>query len=156
MALLREHFAHYRPLVAATALGAAAPSTTRPRLLDGRRQAGAIAGPARQRPDHPRPDLGADQRRAARRRSPPTGSPTPGTRSRTLWGCAAKAHGADAAYQAASELALLAGATGFTADSAPRRPAADLNALLYADGIHDSLYRCAGRSLTTPPARHLP
>ena len=26
----------------------------------------------------------------------------------------------------------------------------DLNALLYADGIHDSLYRSAGRGLTTP------
>src|ERR1035441_8335201 len=34
-----------------------------------------------------------------------------------LWGCAAKAHGVDVAYTAASELALLAGAPGFAADS---------------------------------------
>jgi hypothetical protein len=29
---------------------------------------------------------------------------------------------------------------------------ADLNALLYADGIHDSLYRSAGRNLLTSTA----
>jgi hypothetical protein len=65
------------------------------------------------------------------------------------WGCAAKTHGVDAAYQAASELALLAGAAGFTADSRTSITRADLNALLYADGIHDSLYRAAGRDITS-------
>jgi alkylation response protein AidB-like acyl-CoA dehydrogenase len=64
------------------------------------------------------------------------------------WGCAVKAHGADAAYQAASELALLAGAAGFTADSRTAKTRGDLNALLYADGIHDSLYRAVGRDIT--------
>ena len=44
MQLLREHFAHYRPLVAATALGAAAAVHDQTSAgLDGRRQAGAIA-----------------------------------------------------------------------------------------------------------------
>ena len=62
---------------------------------------------------------------------------------------AAKAHGVDAAYQAASELALLAGAAGFTADSRTAITRADLNALLYADGRHDSLYRTAGRDITS-------
>jgi hypothetical protein len=43
MRLLREHFAHYRPLVAATALGAAAAVHDHTAaLLDGRRQAGII------------------------------------------------------------------------------------------------------------------
>jgi hypothetical protein len=37
-------------------------------------------------------------------------------------GCAVKAYGADAAYQAASELALLAGAAGFTTDPGPVTP----------------------------------
>ena len=64
------------------------------------------------------------------------------------WGCAVKAHAADVAYQAASELALLAGAAGFTADSRTAKTRGDLNALLYADGIHDSLYRAVGRDIT--------
>jgi hypothetical protein len=54
------------------------------------------------------------------------------------------------ALQAASELALLAGAVGFTADSRTAKARSDLNALLYADGIHDSLYSSAGRTLTGP------
>jgi hypothetical protein len=65
------------------------------------------------------------------------------------WGCGTKAHGVDAAYQAASELALLAGAAGFTAESRTAVTRADLNAPLYADGIHDSLYRTAGRDITS-------
>ena len=54
----------------------------------------------------------------------------------------------DVAYRAVSELAPLAGAGGFVADCATAKAVRDLNALLYADGIHDSLYRAAGRTLT--------
>ena len=150
MQLLREHFAHYRPLVAATALGAAAAVHDQTSAgLDGRRQAGAIADLR----DNALITLGRTYaqinaallaaltaHRLADARDPLA----------HLWGCAAKAYGADAAYQAASELALLAGATSFTADSKTAKARRDLNALLYADGIHDSLYRSAGRSLTTP------
>jgi hypothetical protein len=66
------------------------------------------------------------------------------------WGCAIKAYGVDAAYRMVSELALLAGASGFVAGSATAKAVRDLNALLYADGIHDSLYRAAGRALIAP------
>jgi hypothetical protein len=69
-------------------------------------------------------------------------------KSTQAWGYAVKAHGADAAYQAASELALLVGAAGFTTDSRTAKTRGDLNALLYADGIHDSLYRAVGRDIT--------
>jgi hypothetical protein len=48
-----------------------------------------------------------------------------------------------------SDLALLVGAAGFTADSPLVKAAGDLAALRYADGIHDSLYRATGRALTT-------
>ena len=69
------------------------------------------------------------------------------------WGCAAKAHGVDTAYAAASELSLLAGVPGFAADSRLAKARRDLNGLLYAGGIHDSLYRAVGRALITrPPA----
>jgi hypothetical protein len=47
-------------------------------------------------------------------------------------------------------LALLPGAAGFAAGSRIAKTRSDLNALLYADGIHDSLYRAAGQTLTSP------
>ena len=158
MALLREHFANYRPLVAATALGAAARVHDQTAgWLDGRRQAGVIAGLR----DNALITLGRTYaqinaallaaltaQRLAETRDPHA----------QLWGCAIKAHGTDVAYQAASELALLTGAAGFTVGSGTTKARQDLNALLYADGIHDSLYRSAGRSLTQPssPASPLP
>ena len=127
MQLLREHFAHYRPLVAATALGAAAAVHDQTSAgLDGRRQAGAIADLR----DNALITLGRTYaqinaallaaltaHRLADARDPLA----------HLWGCAAKAHGADAAYQAASELALLAGATSFTADSRTAKTRRDLS-----------------------------
>jgi alkylation response protein AidB-like acyl-CoA dehydrogenase len=149
MRLLREHFAHYRPLVAATALGAAAAVHDQTAaLLDGRRQAGIITSVR----DNALITLGRTYAqinaallaalttsRLADDRHPAAG----------LWGCAVKAHGADTAYQAASELTLLTGASGFAASSRTAKIRRDLNALLYADGIHDSLYRSAGRTLIT-------
>ena len=54
------------------------------------------------------------------------------------------------------ELALLAGAAGFTAESRTAKTRADLNALLYADGIHDSLYRTAGRRHASPAQSAIP
>lgn len=56
-----------------------------------------------------------------------------------------KAHGIDTANSAAAELALLLGAAGFRADCQTAKTRRDLNGLLYADGIHDSLYRTAGK-----------
>ena len=53
---------------------------------------------------------------------------------------------------AVSELTLLVGAPGFTADWPLAKARRDLNGLLYADGIHDSLYRAVGRALITSPA----
>ena len=66
-----------------------------------------------------------------------------------LWGCAAKAHGDDVAYAATADLSLLVGASGFAAASRLVKGRRDLNGLLYADGIHDSLYRATGRTLIT-------
>jgi alkylation response protein AidB-like acyl-CoA dehydrogenase len=149
MQLLRDHFARYRPLVTATALGAAAAIHDQTAdLLASRRQAGVIA---RVR-DNALITLGRTwaQLNAAllaavtAHQIAQTGHP-----AAQAWGCGTKAHGVDVAYQAASELALLAGATGFTADSRAAITRADLNALLYADGIHDSLYRTAGRDITS-------
>jgi len=148
MDLLREHFAHYRPLVAATALGAAAAACDSVAAhLDTRRKAGFITGPR----DNALITLGRAYAQinaamlatlTAQRLS------QAGDERAELWGCAAKAHGVDVAHAAASELTLLAGAPGFAADSQLAKGRRDLNGLLYADGIHDSLYRTVGRTLT--------
>jgi alkylation response protein AidB-like acyl-CoA dehydrogenase len=153
MGLLREHFAHYRPLVAATALGAAAAVHDRVSAhLRARRRAGIITDLR----DNALMSLGTAFARinsallmtfAAQRLA------LDGHEDAGLWGCAAKAYGVDTAYESASELALLTGAAGFTASSPLVKTLGDLAALRYADGIHDSLYRSAGRALTiTGPA----
>jgi alkylation response protein AidB-like acyl-CoA dehydrogenase len=151
MSLLREHFAHYRPLVAATALGAAAcVCDTVAAHLTSRRTAGIITDLR----DNALVTMGRAyaQINAAllatltAQRLSATGDP-----AAHLWGCAVKAHGVDIAYTTSSELTLLVGAFGFTADSVLAKARRDLNGLLYADGIHDSLYRAAGRALTASP-----
>jgi len=45
---------------------------------------------------------------------------------------------------------LLLGAAGYRADSPVAKASRDLGGLLYADGIHDNLYRSAGTHHTTP------
>lgn len=149
MSLLREHFAAYRPLVAATALGAAAAvCDTVAAHLNARRGAGTINDIR----DNALITLGRAYAQinaallaalTAQRLS------SAGDAAAQLWGCAVKAHGVDVAYTATAELTPLVGALGFTADSALAKARRDLNGLLYADGIHDSLYRAAGRTLTT-------
>jgi alkylation response protein AidB-like acyl-CoA dehydrogenase len=148
MALLREHFAHYRPLVAATALGvAAAVHDMVAAQLRTRRAAGIIS---RLRDNalitlgraYAQINAGLLAALAAQRLA------ESGDWRAAMWGCAIKAHAVDMAHAAASDLTLLAGAAGFTATSPLDKACRDLRALLYADGIHDSLYRATGRALT--------
>lgn len=150
MALLRQHLAGYRPLVTAAALAGAAAvfdtvTTTLavrhitgdlPRLRDsalvtiGRTHAqlitallGAIVAAHLADTEHHRAEP---------------------------WSAAVKAHGVDTANQITAELALPLGATGFRANSPIAKTRRDLNGLLYADGIHDSLYRTASKHHTAP------
>lgn len=148
--VFRQHFAAFRPLVAATALGTAAGTHTQvaatltaraatgllPRLRDtalvtiGRTHAeinaALLAALAAAR-------LTASKSDAA-----------------DVWSREVKAHAVDAAHRAVHELPLLVGAGGFRAASALAKARADIGGLLYADGIHDSLLRSAGRALTLP------
>jgi alkylation response protein AidB-like acyl-CoA dehydrogenase len=152
MDLLREHFAHYRPLVAATALGTAAAvlDQVTTHLCD-RRSAGTITSLR----DSALITLGRSYAQinaallsalAAQHLCEPADGHAP------IRGCAVKAHAVDVAHAAASELIPLAGAAGFQADSQMVKALGDLVALRYADGIHDSLYRAVGRALTATPA----
>ncbi|AOS61201.1 acyl-CoA dehydrogenase family protein [Actinoalloteichus hymeniacidonis] len=148
MELLREHFAAYRPLVTATALGgAAAVFDTVAATLVARRDNGELT---RLR-DTALVTLG---RTHAQLMTALLGVVVAAQLSHTehqdaeRWGAAMKAHGIDTANQAAAELALLLGAVGYRTDSPVAKIRRDLGGLLYADGIHDSLYRAAGKQHT--------
>jgi alkylation response protein AidB-like acyl-CoA dehydrogenase len=146
--LLREHFAAYRPLVTATALGgAAAVFDTVAATLATRRASGELA---RLR-DTALVTLGrahANLVTALLGVIVAAQLSSAGRQDAERWGAAMKAHGIDTANQAAAELALLLGAVGYRADSPVAKIRRDLGGLLYADGIHDSLYRTAGKQHT--------
>jgi alkylation response protein AidB-like acyl-CoA dehydrogenase len=148
--LIREHLAWYRPLVGATALGTAAAVCDHiTSLLHARRDAGIIT---RLR-DSALITLGQSRARItaalllaiAAHQLAGTGDGLAHARS-----CAAKAHAVDVAHAAAAEVTLLAGASGFQDASQLQKALGDLAAFRYADGIHDELYRAAGRASITP------
>lgn len=149
MLLLREHFACYRPLVTATALGGAAAVFD---AVTARLSARMAAGDLRRLRDSALITLGRTHVQLA---TALLGAVTAsrlaegGHPSAELWGAATKAHGIDTANSAAAELALLLGASGFRADCQTAKNRRDLSGLLYADGIHDSLYRAAGKQHAT-------
>lgn len=152
LAVFVEHFAHYRSLVTATALGTAAAvhDAVAAHLAD-RERRGEI-GRVR---DHALITVGRahaqinsgllaalhTQRLAA------TAHP-----AASLWGRSTKALGVDLAREATDELSVLVGAAGFTAGHHLQKARRDLDALRYADGMHDSLNRSAGRDLLTTSA----
>ncbi|HKM77813.1 MAG TPA: acyl-CoA dehydrogenase family protein [Candidatus Bathyarchaeia archaeon] len=65
----------------------------------------------------------------------------------SAWSRAVKAHSVDTACRLVSDLAILAGARSYQAHDKLNKVQRDLQGFLYADGIHDALYRAAGRSL---------
>lgn len=155
-AVFREHFAAFRPLVAATALGTAAgvhttvADTLRARLATGilpRLRDTALVTLGRTHIELNAALLAvlAAARLAASNQD-----------EADLWSRSVKAHAVDTAHRVASELPLLVGASGFQADSRLAKARGDLGGLLYADGIHDSLLRSAGRILTSPAAAATP
>jgi alkylation response protein AidB-like acyl-CoA dehydrogenase len=148
MALLREHFAVYRPLVTATALGGAAAVFDSTAHALGDRQ--AIDELPRLR-DSALITLGhAHIQLVTALLGTATAAhlASTGFEHAETWSCAMKAHGIDTAHRVVAELALLLGAAGYRADSPIAKTHRDLGGLLYADGIHDSLYRTAGKHHT--------
>jgi len=147
LSVFREHFARFRPLVTATVLGTAAGVHTAvaealaarvrvgvlPRVRDnalitlGRTHAGltaALLGTLATVRLGEAGDVRAD-----------------------LWARIGKAYGVETALAAVDEVVPLVGAAGFTAASPLAKARADIAALQYADGIHDSLYRSGGKTL---------
>jgi alkylation response protein AidB-like acyl-CoA dehydrogenase len=147
MALLREHFATYRPWVTATALGGAAAVFDTVTTALGARDIDRIRDNAlitigRAHAQLTTALLGTVVAEQLAEQS---------HQHAEIWGAATKAHGVDTAHDVTTELALLLGAAGFRHDSPMAKTRRDLAGLLMADGIHDSLYRSAGRHHTTAP-----
>ncbi|WBB95206.1 hypothetical protein O7543_29830 [Solwaraspora sp. WMMA2080] len=68
-----------------------------------------------------------------------------------LFARAGKAAGVDITHRAVTDLAPLLGAYGFQQSSPVAKARADLTGMLYADGVHDSLYRSGGATLLRAP-----
>jgi alkylation response protein AidB-like acyl-CoA dehydrogenase len=149
MSLLRKHFAAYRSLVTATGLGAAAAvfDTVTAALMD--RQA---SGELPRLRDSALVTIGRTHAQlvtALLGTAMAAKLAHSGADRAEQWSWEMKAHGIDTAHQAAAELGLLLGAAGYRADSPIAKIRRDLEGLLIADGIHDSLYRSAGKHHTT-------
>jgi alkylation response protein AidB-like acyl-CoA dehydrogenase len=147
LSLFRRHFTSFRPLVTATALGTAAGvHTTVTDALAARTRLGVLP---RVR-DNAMITLGRTHAElcaallasAATSRLAATGEP-----HADLWARVGKAHGVDTAHRAVTDLVPLLGAAGFQLRHPVAKARHDLTGLLYADGIHDSLYRSGGASL---------
>ena len=149
-AIFRSHFARFRPLVTACALGSAAGVHDRVRAaLAARRD---IGGVPRLR-DNALIALGqswAEINAAVLLTFHTLVAAYPGRTD--LAARAGKAHGVDAAVRVANRLAPLIGAAGFQRSHPVAKARFDLAALQYADGIHDGLYRSAGKELLDVPA----
>ncbi|WP_067649072.1 acyl-CoA dehydrogenase family protein [Nocardia harenae] len=149
MTLLRSHFARYRPLVTATAAGAAAAlfdmvtATLADRHTTGgvpRLRDTALLSIGRAHAQLVSALLGAAASAALAES---------GYSHAERWSAGTKSHGVDLANQVAADLMPLVGAAGFRADSPLIKIRRDLGGLLYADGIHDSLYRASGKQHIT-------
>lgn len=145
--VFRRHFGRFRPLVTATALGTAAGVHT---FVTDSLAAACRSGTLRRVRDNALIMLGrtyAEINAAllaaiSANRLASAGHPSADLVSRT-----GKAMGVDIAYQATADLAPLLGARGFQRISPIAKARGDLTALLYADGIHDTLYRAGGIEL---------
>lgn len=138
MRLLREHFAGYRPLVAATALGAAAGCYDRTvATLESRRRLGIIT---RLR-DNALITIGrsfAEINAALLAACNAAALAESGSPFAASWGCAVKAYGVDAAPPGRSHTGLYAGLTTRTSPSASRKNAVATVRLRASDATYRS------------------
>jgi alkylation response protein AidB-like acyl-CoA dehydrogenase len=145
--VFREHFARFRPLVAATALGAAARVHTEvTQTLSAKVRVGVLPKVR----DNALVSIGrtyGELTEALLFALAATALGDVGDPAGDLWARAGKAGAVDTALSVTDELVPFTGAAGFAAVSPLVKIRADLAALRYADGIHDSLYRSAGKSL---------
>jgi alkylation response protein AidB-like acyl-CoA dehydrogenase len=149
LAVFRAHFTRFRPLVTATALGTAAGVHTLVREGLAARSAVGVLPRVR---DNALITLGrthADITAALLAAIMTSRLAAAGHPHADLAARVGKAAGVDAANRAVADLAPLLGAVGFQRGHPIAKARADLTGLIYADGIHDSLYRSGGITLLT-------
>lgn len=152
LGVFRRHFARFRPLVTATALGTAAGVHT---LVTNALAAKTRVGVLPQVRDNALVVLGRTHAEITAAllaaittsRLAADGHPHADFAARV-----GKAAGIDTSVRAVADLAPLIGAAGFQRAHPIAKARADLTGLLYADGIHDSLYRSGGVSLLAAPS----
>ena len=156
LAIFHQHLAGFRPLVTATALGTAAGvHGVVADALAARRDVGILP---RIR-DNALITLGRTHAEITASllaaltasRLAAAGHPAAGLLARL-----GKAAGIDTAVQAVTDVAPLIGASGFQRGHPVAKARADLTGLLYADGIHDSLYSSGGVTLLASAGTHTP
>lgn len=151
--IFHRHFARFRPLITATALGTAAGlHALVGDALAARRDVGILP---RIR-DNALITLGrtyAEITAALLAVLTISRLAAAGHPAADLYARLGKAAGVDTAVRAVADLAPLIGASGFQRNHPMAKARADLTGLLYADGIHDSLYRSGGASLVHAPAK---
>lgn len=154
LSIFHQHFARFRPLVTATALGTAAGvHDLVTDTLAARRDSGAL----QRIRDNALIMLGSTHAQITAAllaalttsRLAATDHPQAGLLARL-----GKAAGVDTAVRTVTDLAPLIGATGYQGSHPVAKARADLTGLIYADGIHDSLYRSGGISLLAAPAKN--
>lgn len=152
MAIFKEHFVYYRPMVAMTALGVAAAVLDRTMdHVNQRRVRKDIAQPrdtCLESVGHHYAAINAGMLSALcaivqNVENSPNSS---------LWSRMTKAWSVEQAYHTVSELALHMGAAGFRNDHFVAKALSDLRGFLFADGIHDGLRRSVGRTLMEAPS----
>lgn len=147
IAIFSAHFAYYRPLVAATVVGAAArvwqqaADDLQRRCVDG--HIDRVRDSVLERLAAAHIALQGALLSAVRavelvERGDPRAQ---------IWSRSTKAHCVETAHNAAEDAARLLGARGFRAGSIAAKALRDIRAYLYADGMHDALLRSAGRDL---------
>jgi alkylation response protein AidB-like acyl-CoA dehydrogenase len=149
LAVFRRHLTSFRPLVTAAAVGCAAGvHQCVTRTLAGRQASGGLV---RVR-DNALIGLGRSHAQLsaallstlAAGRLVEAGHPMA-----SVTVCVGKAAGVDTALRVVTDLGPLVGAQGFQRSHRVAKARADLTGLLYADGVHDSLYRAGGKALLT-------
>ena len=147
MAIFKEHFVYYRPMVAITALGTAASVLDKVlahiNMRISRRDLSAPRDTALgDIADHYFGINGAILSTMCTLVQVVENTP-----HSSLWSRGNKAWSVEQAYDAVSKLALLMGAVAFKKDHFVAKALCDLRGLLLADGIHDALRRSSGRAL---------
>lgn len=153
LGVFRRHFARFRPLVTATALGTAAGVHT---LVTGALAAKTRVGLLPRVRDNALVVLGRTHAEITAALLGTLTTSRLAAESHPHADFAArvgKACGVDTAVRAVADLAPLIGAAGFQRAHPIAKARADLTGLLYADGIHDSLYRSGGATLLTETGR---